>query len=720
MPIDPICKMTVDEDSPFKAEVAGRMYYFCSQDCLQTFVSPERELKSMKRRVTVALSGVLLIGLLRVIALVTLAAGVSLISWAPIPQLPWFTWGYWLFLLTTPIQFIGGWSFYKGAYTALKSGRTNMDVLIALGTSTAYFFSVFVLFFPGVLPVAQKDVYFEVSAVIIAFVLIGKFMEDYMRASTSAAVRKLMDMRPDTARVIRDGQEVEIPAESVMVGEIVVVRPGEKIPTDGIMTEGHSSVDEKLVTGESVPVEKRPGDKVIGATINKMGVLKYQATQVGADTTLMQIVKMVEEAQATTAPIQRIADKISGYFVPIVISVAILTFLGWYLVMGNLTMAVLSFVAVVIISCPCAIGIATPTALFVGVGKGAEAGILIRGGEYLELAQKLTTVVFDKTGTLTKGEPSVTDIAGDNPDEILRLAAIAEKGSEHPLGEAIVRAARDKKMDVRDAESFEAVPGHGIKVTVEGKEVLVGNRRLMKANGLDTAGVENRLQELETQGRTAMIVAVGKKISGIIAVADTLKEHSAEAVAELKKLGIETIMLTGDNEKTANAIAKQVGIDRVIANVLPGEKEDVIKKLQAEGRIVAMVGDGINDAPALAQSNIGIAVGSGSDVAKETGGIILIRDDLRDVVSGIRLSKATMRKIRQNMFWALIYNVLAIPVAAFGLLNPMIAAAAMAMSSLTVVSNSALLRRFKLRRAEESETAAGSGHSPPAASVTMK
>ena len=674
----------------------------------------------MRRRVTVALSGVLLIALLRVIALVTLAAGVSLISWAPIPQLPWFTWGYWLFLLTTPIQFIGGWSFYKGAYTALKSRRTNMDVLIALGTSTAYFFSVFVLFFPGVLPVAEKDVYFEVSAVIIAFVLIGKFMEDYMRASTSAAVRKLMDLRPATARVIRDGQEVEIPAKSVMVGEIVVVRPGEKIPTDGIVTEGHSSVDEKLVTGESIPVEKRPGDKVIGATINKMGILKYQATQVGADTTLMQIVKMVEEAQATTAPIQRIADKISGYFVPIVITIAILAFLGWYLVLGNLTMAVLSFVAVLIISCPCAIGIATPTALFVGVGKGAEAGILIRGGEYLELAQKLTTVVFDKTGTLTKGEPSVTDIIGDNPDEVLRLAAIAEKGSEHPLGEAIVRAASDKKMDVKDAESFEAIPGHGIKVTVEGKDVLVGNRRLMKANGIDTSGIENRLQELETQGKTAMIVAANKKIAGIIAVADTMKEHSAEAVTELKKMGIETIMLTGDNEKTANAIAKQVGIDRVIANVLPGEKEDVIKKLQAEGKIVAMVGDGINDAPALAQSNIGIAVGSGSDVAKETGGIILIRDDLRDVVSGIRLSKATMRKIKQNMFWALIYNVLAIPVAAIGLLNPMIAAAAMAMSSLTVVSNSALLRRFKLRREDENEAATDTRQSQHAAPVTVE
>ena len=709
MPVDQVCKMTVDEGMPFKAEVGGRMYYFCSQDCLQTFLSPETELKSMRRRVSVALSGVLLIALLRVVALGTLAAGVSLLSWAPIPQLPWFTWGYWLFFLTTPVQFIGGWSFYKGAYTALKAGKANMDVLIALGTSTAYFFSVFVLFFPGVLPVAEKNVYFEVSAVIIAFVLIGKFLEDYMRVRTSAAVRKLMDLRPGTARVVRDGQEVEIPAESVMVDEIVVVRPGEKIPTDGAVTEGHSSVDEKLITGESVPVEKGPGDKVIGATINRMGTLKYQATQVGADTTLMQIVRMVEEAQASTAsaPIQRIADRISAIFVPAVVGIAVLSFLGWVLIFDNFTAGLLSFVAVLIISCPCAIGIATPTALFVGVGKGAQAGILIRGGEYLELAQKLTTVVFDKTGTLTKGEPSVTDIIGDDKDEILRLAAIAEKGSEHPLGEAIVRAATDRGMTIRDAETFEAIPGHGIKVNVRGKEVLVGNRRLMRNYNIATDSLEETVQGLEIQGKTAMIVAVDGDVVGIIAVADTLKEHSVEAVAGLKNLGTETIMLTGDNEKTANAIAKQVHIDRVIANVLPGEKEDVIKGLQAEGKIVAMVGDGINDAPALAQSNIGIALGSGSDVAKETGGIILVKDDLRDVVSGIMLSRATMRKIKQNMFWALFYNMLAIPVAAFGLLNPMIAAAAMAMSSLTVVSNSALLTRFKLRKDDEEPEQSG-------------
>jgi Cu+-exporting ATPase len=703
MPIDPICRMTVDTSTPFKKEVGGRIYYFCSENCLRTFENPERELKSMKRRVAVAVSGVLLIGLLRVIAFFTLAAGVTLVTWAPIPQLPWFTWGYWLFILTTPIQFIGGWSFYKSAFKALRAGYTNMDLLISMGTLTAYFFSVIVLFFPGLLPVPERDVYFEVSAVIIAFVLLGKFMEDYMKSSTSAAVRKLMDLRPAQARVIRDGKEVEIPSESIMMGETVVVRPGEKIPTDGVVVDGHSAVDEKMVTGESMPVEKKSGDEVIGATINKLGVLKFRATKVGTDTMLMQIVKMVEEAQQSTAPIQKIADRVSSYFVPAVIIVAFLTFFAWFLIFNNLTMGLLAFVAVLIISCPCALGIATPTALMVGVGKGAEAGILIRGGEYLERAQKLTTVVFDKTGTLTKGEPSVTDIVGEDKEEILRLAAIAEKGSEHPLGEAIVRAANDRNMVLKDPDFFEAVPGHGIRVSVDGKNVLVGNRRLMQANGVDIGGLEQTLQSLESQGKTAMLIAIGGRVAGVIAVADTLKEHSAEAVAELKKLGIETIMLTGDNERTAKAIAQIVGIERVIANVLPGEKEVVIKKLRAEGKIVAMVGDGINDAPALARSDIGIAVGSGSDVAKETGGIILIRDDLRDVVNGITLSRVTMRKIKQNLFWALAYNTLAIPIAAVGLLSPIIAAAAMAISSLSVVVNSALLTRYKFKKGVEEE-----------------
>jgi len=695
MPKDPVCGMYVEESTALKKEIGGRTYYFCAESCMRSFADPEKEMKSMKRRVSVALTGVMLLAFLRVVAILTLAAGVSIISWAPIPSLPWFTWGYWLFILTTPVVVIGGWSFYTGALGAIKARRANMDVLISMGVLTAYFFSVIVLFFPGALPVAEKDVYFEVSAVIIAFVLLGKFMEDYMRMSTSAAVRKLMDLKPSMAKVIRDGVEVEIPAEMVMVGEIVVVRPGEKIATDGIVVDGHSAVDEKMLTGESVPVEKNVGDKVIGATINKLGMLKFRATQVGEDTALMQIVHMVEVAQASSAPIQKMADDISAYFAPAVIIVAILAFAGWYFIYDDFTKGLLAFIAVVIISCPCALGIATPTALMVGVGKGAQAGILIRGGEYLQRAEKLQTVVFDKTGTLTKGEPSITNIVAENEKEVLRLAAIAEMGSEHPLGEAIVMAAKERNIVLLDAESFEAIPGHGIKVVTEENEVLVGNRRLMQVSGINISHLEQSIQSLELQGKTAMLVAANKKAIGIIAVADTLKEHSAEAVAELKKLGVETIMLTGDNERTANAIAKLVGIDRVIANVLPGEKADVIKKLQSEGKVVAMVGDGINDAPALAQSDIGIAVGSGSDVAKETGGIILVKDDLRDVVAGIKLSKATMRKIKQNLFWALAYNTLAIPIAAVGLLNPIIAAAAMALSSLTVVTNSALLSRFK-------------------------
>lgn len=687
--------MQVDAETAIKRVIGGRTYYFCMESCALAFENPEKELERMKRRVTVALTGVLFIAALRVAAMLTLAAGVTLVAWAPIPSLPWLTWGYWLFIFTTPVQFIGGWGFYKGAYEALKVRRANMDLLISMGTLVAYIYSVFVIFLPGVLPVKEKDVYFEVSAVIIAFVLLGKFMEDWMKKRTSAAVRKLMDLRPSMAKVIRDGSEVEILAEEVGVGEIVIVRPGEKIPTDGIVIEGHSAVDEKMITGESVPVEKKAGDLLIGATLNKVGLLKFKATQVGADTTLTQIVKMVEQAQASSAPIQRLADQISAYFVPAVIIVAIATFLGWSLI-GYPTIGLLAFIAVLIISCPCALGIATPTALMVGVGKGAEAGILIRGGEYLERAQQLTTIVFDKTGTLTKGEPSLTDIIAANESELLRYAAIAEKGSEHPLGEAIVRAAREKELELSDPDYFEAIPGHGVKVLNSGKEILVGNRKLMKESGIEIASLETTIQALEEQGKTAMLVAVEKKMLGVVAVADTMKQYSKEAVEELKKIGMEVIVLTGDNERTARAIASQLRIEHVIANVLPGDKANVIKRLQSEGKVVAMVGDGINDAPALAQADIGIAIGSGSDIAKETGGIVLIKDDLRDVVLGIKLSKATMRKIKQNMFWALIYNIGAIPVAAFGLLNPIIAAAAMAISSLSVVSNSALLKRFKL------------------------
>lgn len=696
---DPICGMVVDKNRSLKKEQAGRSYYFCSEGCLRTFEAPEAELKSMKKRVSIALAGVLVLAILRAAFFLGLAAGATILTWAPIPQLPWFTWGVWLFILVTPVQFIGGWSFYKGAFNAIRNRMINMDFLIALGTTVAYAYSVIVIFSPDILPVKveERDVYFEVSAVIIAFVLLGKYMEEIIKKKSSAAVRKLLDLKPQTARVIRNDEEMEIPAETVQIGDIVVVRPGEKIPADGVVTEGSSSVDEKMITGESIPVEKKAGDEVIGATINKVGMLRFRAARVGAETTLSQIIKMVEEAQVSSAPIQRIADKVTGYFVPAVVIAAFAAFFGWWIA-GNFPQGLLAFIAVLIISCPCALGIATPAALMVGVGKGAEAGILIRGGEFLERAQRLTTVVFDKTGTLTKGEPSVTDIIpfDCSEDSALRFAAIAEKGSEHPLGEAIIRAARMKSIDVPDADAFEAVPGHGVKVGYKGDSLLFGNRRLMEKNGIPISNLEERLKGLEEQGKTAMLLARNKSVIGIIAVADTIKENSASAVQALKDHRIEVIMLTGDNERTAKAIARQAGIENVIANVLPGEKVGVIKKLQASGKSVAMVGDGINDAPALAQADIGIAIGSGSDVAKETGGIILVKDDVRDVVAGIRLSRATMRKIKQNLFWAFIYNSIGIPIAALGYLNPIIAAAAMALSSLSVVANSATLKTLKI------------------------
>ena len=725
---DPICGMVVDKHRSLKKEIGGRTYYFCSTGCVRTFEAPEEELKSMRKRVSIALAGVVFLAILRAAFFLGLAAGATIITWAPIPQLPWFTWGVWLMIITTPVQFIGGWGFYKGAYNAIKSRMINMDLLIALGTSVAYTYSVIVIFAPWILPirVEERDIYFEVSAVIIAFVLLGKYMEEIIKKKSSAAVRKLMDLKPQTASVIREGQEMEIPAEFVHIDDVVVVRPGGKIPADGVVIEGSSAVDEKMVTGESIPIEKKAGDDVIGATINKAGMLKFRATRVGAETTLSQIIKMVEEAQASTAPIQRIADKATGYFVPAVIAAALLGFFGWWFA-GNFPQGLMAFIAVLIIACPCALGIATPAALMVGVGKGAEAGILIRSGEYLERAMKLTTIVFDKTGTLTKGEPSVTDIIGVagsskqitvsmgkgtevSEDVILQLAAVAEKGSEHPLGEAILREAKLRGIDIPDPETFEAVPGHGVKVGFRGGTILLGNRRLMEINGLTAGYFDERLRTLEEQGKTAMLIARiisdnfhlpvkddSAGILGIIAVADTLKENSVRAVNALKKEGIEVIMLTGDNERTARAIAVEAGIEKVIANVLPGEKAGVIKGLQGEGKVVAMVGDGINDAPALAQADIGIAIGSGSDVAKETGGIILVRDDVRDVVAAIRLSRATMRKIKQNIFWAFIYNSLGIPIAALGLLNPMIAAAAMALSSLSVVTNSATLKRLKLQ-----------------------
>ena len=618
-----------------------------------------------------------------------------------------------LFVLATPVHFIVGHSFFVGAYKALRNRNPNMDVLVTIGTSAAYFYSVYVTFS------GQGKLYYATAVSLMAFLILGKLLEAIAKGRTSSAIRKLMGLRAKTARVVRDGEELEIPVEDVQVGDIVVVRPGEKIPVDGVVIEGYSGVDEKVITGESIPVEKKTGDTVVGATINKTGALKFKATKVGADTVLAQIIKLVENALGSKAPIQRMVDVVSSYFVPAVLIAATAVFIVWYVLLADFIFALTVFIAVLIIACPCAMGLATPTAIMVGVGKGAENGILIKSGEALETAHKLQAIVFDKTGTLTKGEPEVMDIVYvaslvGNPsavsktvekvgeEELLRLAAVAEKNSEHPLGEAIVRKARERRLEVVDPEFFSAIPGYGVEVKHNGKKVLLGNRKLMEKNRIDIGKFEEKMKALEEDGKTAMLVAVDGEAAGLIAVADTLMEYSVEAVRTLQRMGLEVIMITGDNERTAMAIAKQVGMNRVLAEVLPEDKASEIKRLQDEGKTVAMVGDGINDAPALAQANIGIAVGSGTDVAMETGDIVLVKNDLRDVVISIQLSRATMSKIKQGLFWAFAYNTVLIPVAAgvlypfMGvLLDPVFAAAAMAFSSVSVVTNASLLKRFK-------------------------
>lgn len=694
---DPICGMLVDKATALHIERNGRLYYFCSAGCQRTFEAPESELKSMKRRVTIAMSGVLALALLRAGAFIALAAGASLLSWAPVSFLPWFTWGMWLFILVTPVQFIGGWSFYKGAWLALRTRSINMDFLIALGTSVAYFYSVLVLFAPQWLPmqVGERDVYFETSAVIIAFVLLGKYMEEIIKTKSSAAVRRLLDLKPALAHAVREGLEQDIALEQVMVDELLVVRPGEKIPTDGTVLEGTSTVNESMLTGESMPREKSSGDVLTGGTLNQAGVLKMRATRVGADTALAQIIRMVEEAQTSTAKIQRIADQVTGYFVPAVVSVALLALVGWW-ISGNFAQGLMAFIAVLIISCPCALGVATPAALMVGVGKGADHGILIRGGEVLERAEKLTTIVFDKTGTITRGEPSVTDImvlGSVDADALLALAAGVEMGSEHPLGRAIVGAAQQRALQIPAVADVSNSTGQGIAGRSGTQVLRLGNRRYFRAEGIEVAAAEQQLAAFEAEGKTALLVGREQELLGIIAVADTLKPEVPEAIRSLRARNIDVVLLTGDNTRTAQVIARQAGIERVLAEVLPEEKASVIRKLQAEHKIVAMVGDGVNDAPALATADIGIAIGSGSDVAKETGGIILIRNDVRDVTAAILLSQATMRKIKQNLFWAFFYNLIGVPIAALGLLNPMIAGAAMALSSLSVIVNSSLLKR---------------------------
>ncbi len=616
------------------------------------------------------------------------------------------------FTLATPVQFLAGWQFYRGAYRALRNGTANMDVLVAMGTTAAYLLSVATTFFiPG-------DVYYETGAVIITLIILGRFLEARAKGRTSEAIRKLISLQARTARVVRDGEEVDIPVEDVQKGDLVIVRPGEKIPVDGIIKEGYSTVDESMLTGESIPVDKGVGDEVIGATINKYGTFKFEATKVGSETALSQIIKIVEEAQGSKAPIQRLADVISGYFVPAVVVIAVLTFLTWFFLLdpGNLGRGILTFTAVLVIACPCALGLATPTSIMVGTGRGAENGILIKGGEHLEKAHKLDTIVLDKTGTITRGKPEVTDVVAKDgeseKDKILRLAASAERNSEHPLAQAVVERAKERGLDVAEPKGFEAVPGYGIRATVEGRKVLVGNGKLMEQNQVETGEWEAEIKRLEREGKTAILVAADDKVLGIIAVADTIKETSAQAVRALHQMGIRTLMITGDNRRTAEAIARQVGIDPedVLAEVLPEDKAEEIKKLQEQGRVVGMVGDGINDAPALATADLGLAIGTGTDVAIETSDITLIRGDLRGVPASIRLSRATIRNIKQNLFWALFYNTLGIPVAAAGLLSPVIAGAAMAFSSVSVVTNALRLKGFDPYRGFEEARVPGKHH----------
>ena len=700
MATDPVCGMYVDEGTHLTALVRGRRYSFCSHTCLETFTAPEKEVRRLQRLALFSLG----IGL----PLFVVGFGQGVGGWLAGMEEPV---NLAFFVLATPVQFVAGWRFYHGSWDAIKNRNANMDVLIALGTTAAWAYSAVVTFLPllGV-PLADKGTYFDTAAVIIGLILLGKYFEELARDRAGDAIRKLMDLAPRTAHVLRDGREEEVPVELVQLDDVVLVRPGERIPVDGSIVEGFSAVDESMITGESIPVDKRVGDMAIGATINKSGLLQVRATRVGADTTLNQIIKLVGDAQVARAPIQRLADRVASVFVPGVIGIAVLTFAVWKVAFGeSIARALVFFIAVLIIACPCALGIATPAAIMVGTGKGAENGLLIKGGEYLEKAQRLTSVVFDKTGTLTRGTPSVTDVVALGryaEDEVLRIAATAERGSEHPLGQAIVRKAAERGAPLDEVEEFEAIPGRGIRAKVHGRPILLGNRALMADAGIPATAAEAALRRFEGEGKTAMLLAVDGQLAGVLAVADTLKDHSTEAVRALKRMGIEVAMLTGDNRRTAEAIARQAGIDTVMAEVLPGQKAAKIKELQAEGQVVAMVGDGINDAPALAQADVGIALGSGTDIAMEAGGIVLIKEDLRDVVASIQLSRRTVKKIRENLFWAFLYNTALIPLAAgilatgalFGVkivLNPILAGAAMGFSSVSVVMNSMTLRRFR-------------------------
>ncbi len=659
----------------------------------------------------------------RFIVAVALAAAVMALMW-----MPEFTGkSYLLWALATPVQFWAGWRFYRGAWGALKHRTADMNTLIAVGTTAAYFYSVVAVLFPSLFTSGglEAHVYFDTSAMIIALILLGRFLEARARGQTSAAIKKLIGLQPKTALVVRDGKEKEIPVEEVQVGDLILVRPGERVPVDGIVRQGNPSIDESMVTGESLPVEKQEGDEVIGATINRTGSFQFEATRIGRDTTLARIVRLVEESQGSKAPVQRLADVIASYFVPVVIGIAVITFIIWYFAgpSPSLTFAFLNFIAVLIIACPCALGLATPTAIMVGMGKGAEHGILIRSAEALERFYKVDMLLMDKTGTLTEGAPEVTDIIAISPysqDELLAMAASVEHDSEHPLGEAVVKAAQERRLEISPVSDFTAIPGHGAGASLGGKKLLLGNLKLMRDRGVSLSELEKKADDLWKDGKTVMFLAIDGRAVGLIGLADTLKPNAKALVAAVRKMGIEVGMVTGDNRRTAGAIAREAGIDRVLAEVLPENKSEEVRKLQGEGRVVAMVGDGINDAPALVQADVGIAIGTGTDVAMETGDITLISGDLGGIATAISLSRRTMRTIKQNLFWAFAYNTALIPVAAgilylafgstgvpaglnfilgnYGFLNPILAAAAMAASSITVVSNSLRLRGFKPAR----------------------
>jgi len=726
---DIICGMFVEEnENSIQHSKDGIKYYFCSSQCLNEFLEPEKALKKLKTHVAISIALTIPIIILSLPHMIP-----ELGHFFPMDMMEYTN--YILLALATPIQFWIGWRFYRGFWDGVKAKASNMDTLIAIGTTAAYVYSTIVTIVPGYFPFTA--VYFETAAIIITLILVGRLLETKTKEKASDAVRKLLELKPRTARILRlvinggnnkkevskndnsklksitkEFKEIEIPVEQIVEGDLMIIRPGERIPTDGLIIEGNSSVDESAITGESIPVDKIKGDEVIGATINKNGLLKVKATKIGQDTVLSQIITLVEEAKTGKAKLEKMVDQVAKYFVPTIIMIAIGVFLGWYFIGdAGLTYSILAFVSVMIIACPCALGIATPAALMMGAGKGAENGILYKGGEHIEIANKVNAIVFDKTGTLTIGKPSVTDLVSLTEEigeqELLRLAAIAESGSEHPLAQAVIRKAKENGTPITSPDFFESISGHGLKATYANHTIIIGNRKMMEDNQIAvTESIDVKLSVFEKEGKTAVLVAIDNIISGIIAISDTIKENAKDAIKALKAKGIEIIMLTGDNERTANAVASKLNINRVIADVLPQQKEEVVAKLKTEeGKIVAMVGDGINDAPALARADLGIAIGSGTDVAKETGGIILIKDDIKDVITALDLGKKTVSKIKQNLFWAFAYNTGLIPIAAgalvpilglgvFGWL-PILAGLAMAMSSVTVVTNSLLLGKYK-------------------------